>query len=106
MRVQLALQVLSLQEQGVEVAGQAVYFTNHRIRRSVVLGDADFEEARRFVRQTRETVEAESAPPPLEDDPRCGRCSHIGVCLPDERALEPVRRVVSWSPIQIPRSCM
>ncbi|MFD0921435.1 CRISPR-associated endonuclease Cas1 [Saccharopolyspora rosea] len=92
MRVQLALQVLSLQEQGVEVAGQAVYFTNHRIRRSVVLGDADFEEARRFVRQTQETVEAESAPPPLEDDPRCGRCSHIGVCLPDERALEPVRR--------------
>lgn len=32
------------------------------------------------------------APPALVDDPRCGRCSHASVCLPDERAEAPVRR--------------
>ncbi len=37
------------------------------------------------------------APPPLEDDPRCGRCSHIGVCLSDERSLKPISRTIRVS---------
>lgn len=95
MRVQLALQVLALQESGYMVRGAAVWFASHSTRVPVELSPADYEAARVLVEETRTTVEADEAPAPLEDDPRCGGCSHIGVCLPDERALAPIsRRVV------------
>ena len=55
MRIQLALQVGALRSVGYEVAGQVVYFTNHRIRVPVVLGDDDIEAARRAVVATRAT---------------------------------------------------
>ena len=99
MRIQLALQVGALRSVGYEVAGQVVYFTNHRIRVPVVLGDDDIEAARRAVVATRATVEASEAPPPLEDDPRCTSCSHAGICLPEERAeTAVVRRILAADP--------
>jgi len=92
MRVQLALQVAALREMGLPVVGQAVYFTQHRTRVPVQIGRSDVDAARRLVRATAAIVASPAAPPPLEDDPRCMRCSHVGVCLPDERALAEVRR--------------
>lgn len=39
------------------------------------------------------------APAPLEDDSRCMRCSHVGICLPDERQLKsPARRIIVSDP--------
>lgn len=94
MRVQLALQVACLETIGERVAASEVYFTTHNRRVPVVLGNTDFEEAERAVHATRATVSASEAPQPLEDDPKCSRCSHVGVCLPDERKLsEVVRRI-------------
>ena len=99
MRIQLALQVGALRSVGHVVAGQVVYFTNHRIRVPVVLGDDDGAAARAAVAATRATVEALEAPPPLEDDPRCTSCSHAGICLPEERAeAVVVRRIVVADP--------
>jgi CRISPR-associated protein Cas1 len=92
MRIQLALQVGALRSMGQTVAGQAVYFTNHRVRVDVELSDTDFVAAAEAVALTRTTIETPVAPPPLEDDPRCSRCSHVGICLPDERAGVEVRR--------------
>lgn len=92
MRMQLALQVAALTSMGHEVIGQQVYFTEHRRRVDVTLTEEDFAAARALVDATRATVESDTAPPVLEDDPRCAKCSHASVCLPDERALEPVRR--------------
>jgi len=91
-RVQLALQVIALQDMGHLVQGQEVYFTQHRTRVPVHLGPADFAEAEALISETFRTIANDDAPPPLEDDPRCGRCSHIAVCLPDERALTAVPR--------------
>lgn len=91
-RVQLALQAESLRSMGHGVAGQAVYFVNHRLRVPVVLAEADYAAARAAVDATRATVGRDVAPEPLEDDPRCSGCSHAAVCLPDERAGVPVRR--------------
>ena len=52
-----------------------------------------------MVTATARTLASDQAPPPLEDDRRCSRCSHISVCLPDERALEPItRRIVVADP--------
>jgi CRISPR-associated protein Cas1 len=99
MRVQLALQVAALRSVGHVVAGQVVYFTNHRVRVPVQLGDDDVAAALAAVIATRQTVERLEAPPPLEDDPRCTSCSHAGICLPEERAeTAVVRRIVVADP--------
>ncbi|MGH3926727.1 MAG: CRISPR-associated endonuclease Cas1, partial [Pseudonocardiaceae bacterium] len=48
---------------------------------------------------TRATLASPDAPAPLEDDPRCTACSHVGVCMPDERSLVAVpRRIVVADP--------
>jgi len=99
MRVQVALQVIALREMGHVVVGGAVWFSSHGERVAVELTGDTLEAARTEVAATRSTVENIVAPAPLEDDPRCSRCSHIGVCLPDERALAPVaRRIVVADP--------
>lgn len=99
MRVQVALQVECLREMGERVAGAAIWFSSHRERVDLDITEEDLDAARSEVAATRCTVERPEAPEPLEDDPRCSSCSHISVCLPDERALEPVtRRIVVADP--------
>lgn len=98
-RAQLALQGIALAEMGHKVAGHAVHFTQHRKRVEVVLTPRDIADAEALVAHTRETVRGGTAPPPLEDDPRCSRCSHSSVCLPDERNLTAVaHRIVVPAP--------
>ena len=92
MRIQLALQTGALRSAGHVVAGQAVYFTNHRLRVPVPLDGDDMVAAVEAVAATRATVDAAEAPAPLEDDPRCTACSHAGICLPEERAETVVAR--------------
>lgn len=93
-KVQLTLQVVALREMGHVVSGSAVWFSSHSERVVVPVTSADEQTARAAVEATRATVAGAQAPAPLEDDPRCTRCSHIGVCLPDERALSPVTRQI------------
>lgn len=92
--VQLALQSAALTEGGADVAGAAVHFTGHQTRVDVPIGPSERELARQHVEQLRALLDRGIAPEPLEDDPRCTRCSHAGVCLPDERALGAVHRRV------------
>lgn len=99
MRAQLALQGMALSEMGHRVAGYAVYFTQHRTRVDVSLNAEDLADVEALLADTRETIGRVTAPPPLEDDPRCTRCSHAAVCLPDERDLTAVqRRIVVPNP--------
>lgn len=91
-RIQLALQGLCLESQGQQVAEYAVYFTTARRTVSVPLTDEDRASAMAYVAATRDVVDAPVAPAPLVDDPRCSRCSHAGVCLPDEHRQAQVRR--------------
>lgn len=91
MRLQLALQAICLGDAGYLSAGTSVFFTSHHQNVSVELTDDDYRAAREAVIKTREVVYGDEAPLPLEDDPRCNRCSHVGICLPEERALVPVR---------------
>lgn len=94
MVVQLALQAEALRESGIQVAGAAVYFTEHQVRVPVPVGREELELAELHLRGTVNVLTAPTAPEPLEDDPRCMGCSHASVCLPDERSLEPVHRRV------------
>ncbi|MFC6013097.1 CRISPR-associated endonuclease Cas1 [Nocardia lasii] len=99
MKVQLALQGECLVEMGHDVSEFGVFFTTHNKYVAVDLTDADKAAAEALVRETRTSVTAPTAPEPLEDDSRCMRCSHVGVCLPDERSQrEVVRRIVVADP--------
>jgi len=94
-RIQLALQRLCLADMGHTVAEQGVYFVNHKTYVPVPLGSADYEKAVAFVAETRRAVSAARAPAALIDDRRCTRCSHVAVCMPDERRLKSSRRRIS-----------
>lgn len=91
-RVQLALQALCLREEGHDVVGAAIWFSTARRRVAVALDDELLAEAERHAREARRVVDQLTPPPPLEDDPRCRRCSHVSVCLPDEHRLRPSAR--------------
>lgn len=91
-RIQLALQAICLEELGRRVDGAGVWFSTTRRRVDVPLGDELMARARAEVAATRAVVQARTPPAPLEDDPRCGRCSHVSVCLPDEHRRRPTAR--------------
>ena len=83
-RVQLCIQGLLLRANGYECGEGIIYYVGSR--RRVHVG---FDEM--LVKQTLEMLEAARAmaaggeiPPPLEDSPKCPRCSLVGICLPDE----------------------
>lgn len=95
MRRQLALQQIAVEEMGHRVSGCSVYFTTHHRRVDVDLEDSTVAAALADVAETRRVVEADTAPPPLEDDPRCASCSHVSLCLPDERTEKAVDRRIS-----------
>lgn len=94
MVVQLALQTAALRETGMDVVGAAVQFTEHHTRVDVEIGVPQLAEAQQHLEALRALLAGGVAPEPLVDDPRCLRCSHAGVCLPDERALGEVHRRV------------
>lgn len=99
MVVQLALEAEALREAGREVVGAAVYFSSHEKRVPVSLDDSSLDAALSELAACRRMLAESDAPAPFEDDPRCSRCSHVGICLPDERRLGPVaRRIVVADP--------
>ncbi|TFH98466.1 CRISPR-associated endonuclease Cas4/Cas1 [Micrococcus lylae] len=98
-RLQLTLQTMALEAMGHEVAGAQVYFTHHHRNVPVDLDDADRSAAVAAVEATRKVVSSTRAPAPLSDDPKCMRCSHSSVCLPEERQeAAVVRRIVPPDP--------
>lgn len=94
-RVQLALQRMCLEDMGVAVASQGVYFTSHKVMQPVHLEPDDMVDAFRWVETTRQVISQDAAPEPLVDDPRCAACSHAEVCLPDEHHLRSPSRSIS-----------
>lgn len=92
--IQLALQALCLLEEGYEVAGAAVRFVDHNQTVPVELSEELFQAAAAYVEKTRSIVQGSQAPAPLIDEARCASCSHVSVCLPDERSATVVRRKI------------
>ena len=83
-RVQVCAQALILEDAGYEVAEGALWFSGSRERVRVEL-DADLR-ARTLdaISGLRNAARRRERPPPLEDSPKCPRCSLAGICLPDE----------------------
>ncbi len=56
------------------------------------------ERTRELLGQMREMAAARVMPPPLDDSPKCPRCSLVGICLPDETCLLKYEHALTPSP--------
>lgn len=83
-RVQLCAQGLLLREQGYECPGGELYFVASKERVPVVFDDALMELTQAAIQNFRAMAREGKIPPPLEDSPKCPRCSLVGICLPEE----------------------
>lgn len=83
-RVQLCAQALLLEEHGYEVPEGVLYFAASRERVKVEF-DAELRAAtREAAAGLRLVAMGGQMPPPLENSPKCPRCSLAPICLPDE----------------------
>ena len=83
-RVQLCVQGLLLREHGYECDEGVLYFVGSRERVRVAFDDELLTATRQAVEGLRSVAAQGVIPPPLEDSPKCPRCSLVEVCLPDE----------------------
>jgi len=86
-RVQLCAQGLILRANGFDAREGILYFIESRRRVVIPFTDELIARTRQLVIQFRQTANAGRLPPPLEDSPKCPRCSLVGICLPDETNL-------------------
>ncbi len=83
-RVQVGLQILLLREHGYNCDEGILYFAESRERVPVLLDDDLHAEVLKAVHSMRLMAASGHIPPPLEDSPKCPRCSLVAICLPDE----------------------
>lgn len=83
-RVQLCVQGLLLREHGYECTEGVLYFAGSKERVTVVFDDELEEKTVAAIDGLRFVAAGGQMPPPLEDSPKCPRCSLVGICLPDE----------------------
>ena len=83
-RVQLCVQGLLLEENGYRCSEGVLYFVESRERVRVVFDEELQAVTRGAIGGLRLAVAGGRIPPPLQDSPKCPRCSLVGICLPDE----------------------
>jgi CRISPR-associated protein Cas1 len=86
-RVQLCAQGLILRENGYQCEGGILYFIDSRRRVAIAFDEALVDRTRELLGQMRAMAVEGRMPPPLDDSPKCPRCSLVGICLPDETRL-------------------
>lgn len=83
-RVQLCAQALVLRENGFKCDNGVVYFVRSKKRVPIALDKALIQRTNDLISDLRKIAEKREMPPPLQDSPKCNRCSLAGICLPDE----------------------
>ncbi len=83
-RVQLCVQALLLEEQGYEAPEGVLYFAASRERVKVEFDDELRATTHQAAAGLRLMSMGGTMPLPLENSPKCPRCSLAGICLPDE----------------------
>jgi CRISPR-associated protein Cas1 len=83
-RIQLCVQGLILEDQGYACDSGVLYFAGSRERVPVAF-DAELRDLTlSAIHGLRGIALGGHIPSPLEDSPKCPRCSLVGICLPDE----------------------
>lgn len=83
-RVQICLQGMLLEEHGYRCTEGVLYFTDSKERVTIYFDDELRNLTLSAVNGLRLLAAGGMIPPPLEDSPKCPRCSLVGICLPDE----------------------
>lgn len=83
-RVQLCAQGLVLRENGYHCDNGIVYFAASRKRVPVDFDRDLVKLTSDLISDLRAVADGGAVPPPLQDSPKCVRCSMAGICLPDE----------------------
>jgi CRISPR-associated protein Cas1 len=83
-RVQLAAQALILRDNGYRCDEGVIYYVATKQRVRVPIDEEAVRWTLEQLRNARAAAEAGQIPPPLEDSPKCPRCSLVAICLPDE----------------------
>lgn len=83
-RVQICLQGLLLRANGYQCDEGVIYFVGSRRRVTVPFDSTLVNRTLTLLQETRTMANQGEIPPPLEDSPKCPRCSLVGICLPDE----------------------
>ena len=86
-RVQLCVQAMILEDNGYKVEQAALWYAGSRERVRVVLDEELRARTLEAITGLRSAANTGRRPPPLEDSPKCPRCSLAGICLPDETNL-------------------
>ena len=86
-RVQVCLQAMILEDNGYKVEEGLIWFAGSRERVRVVLDEELRTATLEAIAGLRSAAASGCRPPPLEDSPKCPRCSLAGICLPDETNL-------------------
>lgn len=101
-RVQLCIQGMILEEHGYACEQGVLYYVRGRERVEVPFDEELRALTREAIAGLRRIAAGGQIPPPLEDSPKCTRCSLVGICLPDEvnflRKMEAPPR-----PLAVPR---
>lgn len=83
-RVQVCVQGLLLREHGYSSECGFLYFIGSKERIKVLFDDDLIALSLASAAGMREMAKMDRPPDPLEDSPKCARCSLLGICLPDE----------------------
>jgi len=83
-RVQLCAQGLVLRENDFKCDSGIIYFVRSKKRIPVSFDRALIKRTNDLISDLRTIAEKREIPPPLQDSPKCNRCSLAGICLPDE----------------------
>lgn len=83
-RVQLCMQGMLLQEHGYDSPYGVLYFAGSRERVTVEFDDELRQATMQAIDGLRLVAAGGMIPPPLDDSPKCPRCSLVSICLPDE----------------------
>lgn len=105
-RVQLCAQGLLLREHGYTTEAGSIYYSASRERVRIGFDD-DLVDLTRTAIAAAKALPMGAIPPPLEDSPKCPRCSLAGICLPDELRFlreggDPPRPIVPANPRAVP----
>ena len=103
-RVQLCVQGLILRDHDYECEEGVLYFVAGRERVRVPFDEELVAATEQAVTGLRRVAAEGVIPPPLEDSPKCPRCSLVSICLPDEinRLSLLSRPEIAPRPISIP----
>ncbi|MGH7089586.1 MAG: CRISPR-associated endonuclease Cas4g/Cas1g [Stellaceae bacterium] len=82
--VQLCVQGLVLEDNGYRCTEGALYFRESRERVRVPFDESLRAQALAAASGLRLVAAGGRIPPPLEDSPKCPRCSLVAICLPEE----------------------